>query len=426
MYTIKLPNFEGPLDLLLFFIKRDELDIYDIPIARITREFLDFIRLMQLFDLELAGEFLVMASSLMQIKVRMLLPKEVDEKGEELPGEDPRAELVQQLLQYSQYKEVSREFAEREEDQRYIYYRQMFDAEVQTHTGEEEYKNATLFDLLAAFKKALERRPAQITLHTVQLYPISIEEQTENILMRIRSEKRLSFVKLVENQPRLYIVVTFLAMLEMSKNQIISIRQNDNFEDIEIVPFEDIIETKSLEEVLHPLQIVGSQESDEQIDEQALVRLPDEASADDLSANDADQQASNDAKDSALDKLNDEQDTVVHESTDEDSDNDSEENSDNDSDDDSDDDSDENPDNESDDDSDEESDDDSDDDSDENPDNESDDDSDEESDDDSDEESDDDSDEESDDDSDEDSDDESDEDSHDESDEDSHDESDHE
>ncbi|MFM8179210.1 MAG: segregation and condensation protein A, partial [Candidatus Kapaibacterium sp.] len=123
-YTVKLPNFEGPLDLLLFFIKRDELDIYDIPIGKITREFLEYIRLMQLFDLELAGEFLVMASSLMQIKVRMLLPKEVDEKGEEVPGDDPRAELVQQLLQYSQYKEVSREFSEREEAQRYVYYRQ--------------------------------------------------------------------------------------------------------------------------------------------------------------------------------------------------------------------------------------------------------------------------------------------------------------
>ncbi len=267
MYTIKLPNFEGPLDLLLFFIKRDELDIYDIPIARITREFLDFIRLMQLFDLELAGEFLVMASSLMQIKVRMLLPKEVDESGEELPGEDPRAELVQQLLQYSQYKEVSRDFSEREESQRYVYYRQVFDAEHQSD-GTEEYKNATLFDLLAAFKKALERRPPQITLHTVTLYPITIEEQTENILIRIRKERRLSFVDLVSGQPRLYIVVTFLALLEMSKNQIISIRQNDNFDDIDIQPFEDIIETKSLEEVLHPLNISGSGDGD--------AELPDE------------------------------------------------------------------------------------------------------------------------------------------------------
>ena len=104
-------------------------------------EFLDFIRLMQLFDLELAGEFLVMASSLMQIKVRMLLPKAVDESGEELPGEDPRNELVQQLLQYSQYKEISREFSVREEEQRYVYYRQIFDADAIAES-EEEYKNA--------------------------------------------------------------------------------------------------------------------------------------------------------------------------------------------------------------------------------------------------------------------------------------------
>lgn len=249
-YTVRLPNFEGPLDLLLFFIKRDELDIYDIPIGKITREFLEYIRLMQLFDLELAGEFLVMASSLMQIKVRMLLPKEVDERGEELPGEDPRAELVQQLLQYSQYKEVSREFSEREEAQRYVYYRHMFDAD-ERESADEVYKNATLFDLLAAFKKALERKPEKQVLHTVQLYSVTIEEQTEHVLMHLRSAKKMSFLQFVHERPRIFIVVTFLAILEMSKNQIISIRQHDNFDDIEIVPFEDVIETKTLDEVLH-------------------------------------------------------------------------------------------------------------------------------------------------------------------------------
>ena len=258
MYTIKLPNFEGPLDLMLFFIKRDELDIYDIPIARITREFLDYIRLMQLFDLELAGEFLVMASSLMQIKVRMLLPKAVDERGDELHGGDPRAELVKQLLQYSQYKEVSHDFAERSEAQRYIYYRQLFDADAKS-TGNEHYKNATLFDLLSAFKTALDRKPEQVILHTVQLYSVTIEEQTENILLRLRGVRRLSFNDFVQNQSRLYVVVTFLAMLELSKNQVISIRQNDNFDDIEILGYEDFIETKTLEQVLLPLQIVSSE-----------------------------------------------------------------------------------------------------------------------------------------------------------------------
>lgn len=277
-YTVRLPNFEGPLDLLLFFIKRDELDIYDIPIGKITREFLEYIRLMQLFDLELAGEFLVMASSLMQIKVRMLLPKEVDARGEEVPGEDPRAELVQQLLQYSQYKEVSREFSEREEAQRYMYYRQMFDAD-ERDSEDEVYKNATLFDLLAAFKKALERKPEKEILHTVQLYSVTIEEQTEHVLMHLRSSRKISFMQFVHDRPRIFIVVTFLAILEMSKNQIVSIRQNDNFDDIEIVPFEDMIETRTLDEVLHD-------------DEQEPSNAPEDRALPAPEGNDGDQQQS--------------------------------------------------------------------------------------------------------------------------------------
>ena len=259
MYTIKLPNFEGPLDLLLYFIKRDELDIYDIPIAGITKEFLDYVRLMQMFDLELAGEFLVMASTLMQIKVKLLLPKEVNAQGEEVPAEDPRAELVRQLLQYSLYKEVSHEFADQAESQRYMYYRSLFDAEAQ-ESDNEPYKNATLFDLLGAFKKALERKPTQILTHTVQLYSISIEEQTENIMMELRGRRALSFLAFVESKPRLFIVVTFLALLEMSKNQVVSIRQNENFDDIEIIPFDDVMESKMLEEVLAPLHMSNNQQ----------------------------------------------------------------------------------------------------------------------------------------------------------------------
>lgn len=249
MYTIKLPNFEGPFDLLLFFIKRDELDIYDIPIARITKEFLEYIRLMQLFDLELAGEFLVMASTLMQIKAHMLLPKEVNEQGEEIPGGDPRTELVEQLLQYSLYKDVSREFGEKAEQQRYTYYRKLFSADAKA-TDTEPYKNATLFDLLRAFKKALERTPETVITHTVQLYSISIEEQTENIRGWLMSARKLSFSELIISKPRIYVVVTFLAILEMSKNQIVTISQNENFDDIEIRPFEEIIENKTLDELM--------------------------------------------------------------------------------------------------------------------------------------------------------------------------------
>ena len=114
MYTIKLTDFEGPLDLLLFFIKRDELDIYDIPIAKITKEFLDYVHFMESLDLEVAGEFLVMAAELMQVKVRMLLPPEPGEEEEE----DPRANLVKRLVEYKRFKEMAGELSTLEEEQR--------------------------------------------------------------------------------------------------------------------------------------------------------------------------------------------------------------------------------------------------------------------------------------------------------------------
>ena len=121
MYKIKLNTFEGPLDLLLFFIRRDELDIYDIPISRITKEFVDYLHLLEKLDLEIAGDFLLMAATLMQIKVRMLLPKEIDEKGEEI---DPRADLVNALIEYKRYKEMSEEFSFLESSQRKVHYHQ--------------------------------------------------------------------------------------------------------------------------------------------------------------------------------------------------------------------------------------------------------------------------------------------------------------
>ena len=115
MYKVKLQKFEGPLDLLLFFIRRDELDIYDIPISSITSEFIDFLKLMEQLDLEVAGDFILMASTLMQIKVRMLLPRQLDDKGEEI---DPRADLVTALLEYKRFKEMSEEFSFLEANQR--------------------------------------------------------------------------------------------------------------------------------------------------------------------------------------------------------------------------------------------------------------------------------------------------------------------
>ena len=123
MYKVKLNQFEGPLDLLLFFIKRDELNIYDIPIAKITKEFLEYVNLIKMLDLEAAGDFILMASTLMHIKVRMLLPRELDEKGDEI---DPRDELVKALLQYKRYKEMSEELSFLESMQRKLLFRGNF------------------------------------------------------------------------------------------------------------------------------------------------------------------------------------------------------------------------------------------------------------------------------------------------------------
>jgi segregation and condensation protein A len=234
MYKIRLPNFEGPFDLLLYFIKRDELNIYDIPIARITEEFLKYIRLMQFFDLELAGEFLVMVTTLMYIKTQMLLPKKVSEDSEEI--EDPRTILVQKLIEYKQFKEASIELNSLSEDQRYTYYRNLFNLDARTIENEDDvyYENSTLFDLLRAFKTALERTQGGIKEHVVNLNSVSIEEKSAYILQRLRIKKRITFFDLVRGESRRSIIVTFLALLDMIHTKLIIILQDKVFDDIVI------------------------------------------------------------------------------------------------------------------------------------------------------------------------------------------------
>jgi segregation and condensation protein A len=231
MYTVRLPNFEGPLELLLYFVKRDELDIYDIPIARITEEFLAYVRLMQLLDLELAGEFLVMAATLMQIKARMLLPRPEQADGTE-SAEDPRTELVQQLIEYSRYRDVAAELGERYEQQRYIYYRRMLAA--QPLPAEVTYRNATLFNLLEALYRVLRLHVEQSQATFVQLEreQYDVGEQMTLVLATLAEQPRCSFRELVRGRSRPYIVATFLAVLELCKNGSISLRQHEGDSDI--------------------------------------------------------------------------------------------------------------------------------------------------------------------------------------------------
>lgn len=233
MYKLKLPNFEGPFDLLLYFIKRDELNIYDIPISRITAEFLKYIKVMHHFDLELAGEFLVMATTLMYIKTQMLLPREESENGAE--PEDPRTQLVQRLLEYKKFKEAAYNLKEMEESQKYIYYRKLFEEDQKNAEDAQKnsYANANLFDLMRAFQKAVNKKtiePEQS--HIVNLFPVTVDEQSAIIMKAISKKKRIIFSDFVLNFNKPTIVVTFLAILDLLRKKLINLYQEDSFDDI--------------------------------------------------------------------------------------------------------------------------------------------------------------------------------------------------
>jgi segregation and condensation protein A len=230
-YRVKLTEFEGPMDLLLFFIKRDELDIYDIPISRIAQEFFDYLHLMATLDLEIAGDFIVMAATLMQIKVRMLLPR-VEGQEEE---EDPRAELVRRLIEYKRFKEASLEMSRLEDQRRKLFDRKFFHADPRLHVvgdDEEVMKDVTLFNLIAAFKRAVDMMPRKI-VHEVELLNVSVDEQMSFTLDYLRVHRETTLLRLVSHMTdKIRIIVTVMALLEMTKNKVISLAPMDGSDDI--------------------------------------------------------------------------------------------------------------------------------------------------------------------------------------------------
>ncbi len=251
LYKVRLSKgdrssvFEGPLDLLLFFIKRDELDIYDIPITRITQEFLDYLRMMTALDLDIAGEFIVVAAELCQIKAKMLLPRQ--ETAEGVEEEDPRTDLVRRLLEYRRFKEMAEELSVMGEEQRKIYYRQYFGQDERTEAPQEEenlLKNVTIFHLMNAFRRAIERAPKIKRTHDVEMIPVTIEEQSEMILSSISQRGEVNFGELFAEFPqvrdveelspafRVYIAVTFIAILDLVRNHFIALRQHGVFDEI--------------------------------------------------------------------------------------------------------------------------------------------------------------------------------------------------
>jgi len=225
--------FEGPLDLLLYLIKKDHLNIYDIPIAQVTQQYLEYINFMQLLDLNIAGEFLVMAATLMQIKSKMLLPaQEAAELEEE---EDPRAELVKRLLEYEKFKQIAENLREREKDQQDVFKRPKTencqDAGL-VQKEEDKYFEASLFDLISAFSKTLKDVPREVFYEVIK-DQFTVEQKVHDILhlLLIESEIKLSAL-FAKTKSKMEIVVIFLAILELAKMKEIIARQNIEFEDI--------------------------------------------------------------------------------------------------------------------------------------------------------------------------------------------------
>ncbi len=234
MYTIKLQDFEGPLDLLLFFIKRDELDIYDIPIARITGEFLSYLHYMQELDLEVAGEFLVMAAELMQIKVRLLLPPEPGQEEEQ----DPRANLVLRLVEYKRYKEVAEAMKVKEAEEMMVHYRgyHATDArEIPEETAGDLVRDVTFFDLISSFKFAMDRIPKRF-VHEIIRLNVTVDEQIAYILDFFSRRSEATFYELVHDMiERIRVVVTFIALLEVIRSKKVIVRQSEPFGEVSIV-----------------------------------------------------------------------------------------------------------------------------------------------------------------------------------------------
>ena len=233
MFTVKLENFEGPLDLLLYFIKRDKIDIYDIPISKITKEYIDTINRTKKLNVAIAGEFILMASMLTRLKTRMLLPRKEDEEGLEI--DDPRSVLVDQLVQYKTFKNIANQLRTIQNNNKDIFFRpndiNLSDIE---HSPTEFLREVSLFDISKIFKEALSNAPIDDSFY-LERQTISLTDQRQFIISNFDKKGILLLNKLVKKlNNKLEIIVTFLALLEMIKTGEIICKQKDIFGQIEI------------------------------------------------------------------------------------------------------------------------------------------------------------------------------------------------
>jgi len=226
-YGIKLEIFEGPMDLLLHLIQKNDLDIYDIPISKITSEYLAYLNLMKEMNLDVAGDFLIMAATLMRIKSKMLLPQHENEDEEEL--EDPRDEITKRLLEYKKFKEASKLLKTNLEKQKDVFFRK-----TQPEFTDEDFGvDVSLFDLMDAFRKVLEK--AKKSSKEIIKEEFTIEDKIRIVLSLLEGKKFISFYSIfLKDESRYSVIVTFLALLELIKIGQIYVRQNEAFSEIRI------------------------------------------------------------------------------------------------------------------------------------------------------------------------------------------------
>ena len=226
-YQVRIEQFEGPLDLLLHLIKKNEINIYDIPIALIAKQYLDYLNVMKSLNLAVAGEFLVMAATLVQIKSRMLLPAG-EAETEEDEGPDPRGELVRRLLEYKQFKEAARELDNQERLWREIFSRQQPPSmTVQSH--EPVLEDMTLFDLVDALQGLLVRIPSHQLLEIVP-DNLTVRDRMNVIMELLEGKESITFLSMFEGQNhRLLVIVTFLALLELMRIKVVRVFQGEAF-----------------------------------------------------------------------------------------------------------------------------------------------------------------------------------------------------
>ena len=226
-YQVKLQQFEGPLDLLLHLIRKHEINIYDIPIALITQQYLDFLSMMKSLNLAVAGEFLVMAATLVQIKSRLLLPVEEREEDDE-DGPDPRAELVRQLLEYKRFKEAAGRLEDRERQWRDVFGRDR-SAVSEASSPDLPLEDLTLFDLVDVLGDVLARLPPRQVL---EIFPdsLTVKDRMNAILESLEGRDSMSFESLFEGQTqRVVVIVSFLALLELVRLKLVRLFQGEAF-----------------------------------------------------------------------------------------------------------------------------------------------------------------------------------------------------